>query len=259
MTSDRPTIDRRTVLKTATGAGAAALAGGGAFLALTGSAAASATLNVTVGDTQIANDAGHLNYVGVDVDKTITWEGYDVPVKYIGFKHEVAADSNSEGWHQLYPTPGAADDPDGFAVSPELPDWSNYGDDEAVTSYTTDANDYPEGTTGEAVAGVAWEIINDTGEPGSYAGFGYDGGGPQDPAEWASELSEGEDGAVNETTVQFKSTLRFYEGIEDGDYIQISGDDGIGEVDGEDSFLVTVTNENGTTSGSTEDGTSDSG
>jgi len=258
--SETSKLDRRTVLKTIGGASATAALGGSALLAATTPAAAKAVLNVDISGTTLSNDAGHLNYVGAGVSKVLTWEGFDVPVKYIGFKHEISTDANTDGWHRLYPSPGNADDPDGFAVSPELPDWSGYGDDETVTEYTTDVNDYPEGTTGTIEAGVEWEVINDTGEPGSYPAFGYDGNGPQDPAQWASDLSEGADGASNTSTVTWKSTLRFYEDTDgSGGYIQVSDSDGIDQIIGEDTFDVKVTNEIGDTSGSGETGTTSSG
>lgn len=253
MTKDSPVLTRRNALK-----GIGGLAGAGAIgLAMTGSAAAQASIDVNIKGSKISNDAGHVNYIGVDVSKTIKWSNFDKPVKYIGFKHEIALSSNDEGWHRLYPAPGAADDKqgDGFAVSPELPDWSNFGDDEQVKQYTTDANHYPDGTTGKALAGIEWEVINDTGEPGSYAEFGYDGGGPQDPANWADDVSVSEDGVEKDREVRFKSTLRFY----DENKNVIADEDGIGEIEGQDTFVVTVTNEDGTMSGTGESGDSTTG
>jgi len=250
-------LTRRTALKGLGGAVGTAIVGGAGISAFAGSAAAQASLDTNITGTEISNDAGYVNYVGLNADKVIDWKNFDVPVKYIGFKHEIALENNNEGWHQLYPAPGDADnwDDDGFVTSPELPDWSGYGDDEEVTQYATDVNHGTEGTTGRAKAGVEWEIINDTGDPGSYAGFGYDGGGPQDPAQWADDLSVSEDGKQKQRTVTFRTTLRLY----DADKNVIDDSNGVGEIRGENAFTVTVTNEDGTTVDSTEDGVTQAG
>lgn len=240
-------MNRRNVLKGLGGTVALAGVGGAGLAAFTGGAAAQASIDISIDGTTISNDRGSVDYVGVDVSKTIEWDGFDVPVKHIGFKHDVATGANSEGWHTLY----------GEKVSPALPDWSNYGDDEAVEEYTTDEPSKPDGTKGRAVAGIVWEVINDTGDPGSYAEFGYDGGGVQDPAQWASDLSVSDDGTSASHQVTMRTTLRFYEGTDsDGNYVQITSDDGIPEVSGEGAFTVEVVNEASTTSGTTEDGTS---
>jgi hypothetical protein len=238
-------LTRRNALKGLGSAATVGLLGGGAYFA-TGLGAAQASIDITITDTNISNDRGEVNWVGVDVDKTIQWDGFDVPLKYIGFKHEVSTDANSKGWHTLY----------GERVSPALPDWSNFGDDEAVPLYTTDEANKADGTEGEAFAGIVWEIINDTGEPGSYAAFGYDGGGTQDPAQWASDLSVGTDGGSATHQVTMKTTLNFYKSQnDDGTYNQITEANGVPGVSGEGSFVVTVTNESGTSSTS-EGGTS---
>lgn len=245
--SDSSRLNRRSVLKGLGATGLAAGAGGLGILATTGGAAAQAALDITINDAKVSNDRGEVDYVGVNLDKTITWDGFDVPVKYIGFKHEVATDANSKGWHTLY----------GEKVSAELPDWSNYGDDESVDTYTTDESDKPDGTKGTATAGVQWEIINGSGNPGQYAGFGYDGNGPQDPAAWASDLSVAEDGTVQTHQVRWKTTLYFYEGTDaDGNYVQVSEDDGVPSLSGEERFDVTVTNETAELTGSETSGNS---
>jgi len=251
--TDEP-ISRRGVLKVTGGIAGAGILGGTALTALTGGAAAQASIDVNISGTEISNDAGHVNYVGLDTNKIIDWENFDVPVKYIGFKHEVALENNNDGWHRLYPAPGEADT-DGFVLSAELPDWSNYGDDETVAQYATDVNHGPDGTTGRVKAGVVWEIINDSGEPGEYAEFGYDGSGVQDPAKWASDLSVTQDGKQEQRTVTFRTTLRFY----DADKTVIADSDGVGEIQGTNPFTVTVTNEGGTTSDSQSTGSTQAG
>jgi len=252
--SEHTTLDRRTVLKTIGGASATAALGGSALLAATTPAAASASLNVNIDNTTYSGDQGDLDWVGVDAEKTIKWDGFDVPVHYIGFKHELSTDANKDGWHVLY-----GDGSGGPAISAHLDDWRHKdgghggtwaSDDEYVSSHGGDKGEY---LTGEAHAGVKWEIVND----GTWHDYGYANGGPQTPPEWASDLSESDDGATNTSTITWKTTLSFYTD-DGGTPVQITGDDGVPEVVGMDDITVTVTNEGGQIT-SSSDGNTTSG
>jgi len=228
---DGERLNRRTVLKSIGGAAGTALVGGAGLAALSGGAAAQAGIDMTIDDASVSNDRGEVDYVGVDMSKDIKWDGFDVPVKYIGFKHEIATDANKKGWHTLY----------GEKVSDPLPDWENYGDDEKVVSYTTDESEKPDGTKGHAQAGIVWEIITD----GTAHDYGYEGShGPQTPAEWAGDLTVTEDGATQTHQVRFRTTLYFYEGKNnDDEYVPVSESDGIPKITGTAAFNVTVSNE----------------
>jgi len=251
-------ISRRGALKATGGALGAAIVGGAGLTAMTGGAAAQASIDVSIDDTAISNDRGELDYVGLDLNKAVTWDGFDIPVHYIGFKHEITlSDGGDTDWHQLYPADG------NWAVSDHMVEsewWDSYGsDDEQVVNYETDVNDKPRGTKGTAEMGFTWEVIND----GTWHDYGYPTGGPQVPAQWADKLSvPGDDAGTKTTTVKFRTTLRFYTD-DDGDPTTkdpqlIEEDDGMPEIQGMDTFDVTVTNETGTLSGS-ETGSSTSG
>lgn len=250
MTTKNVDFDRRTVLKALGGAATVGVTG----IALTGSGAAQATLDTNITGTKVSNDRGAVDYVGVTVDKTLTWDGFDVPVHYLRFKHEVTLDNSTidgnTDWHTLYDKRSA-----------RLPDWSNYGDDESVVAYETDEDGKPDGTKGEVTAGIAWQIIHDGQH---HDGFGYGAGDgssrPQDAPAWAEQyMTVPSDGVSKDRIVKFRSTVDFYTEDVDGNPVQVSSDDGIPRVVGSDGFIVTVTNEGGTTSGSTEDGTSTAG
>jgi hypothetical protein len=256
MSDSERTIDRRTVLRGIGATGLAAGVGGAALLAATGGAAAQASIDMTINDATVSNDRGDLDFVGVNLTKTITWDGFDKPVKYIGFKHEVATDANKKGWHTLYPSTQETG-PNGDVISDKLPGWEDYGNDESVDEYTTDESTKPDGTKGTATAGIEWEIINGSGEPGQYASFGYDGGGVQDPAAWASDLSVSGDGVSKTHRVRFRTTLYFYSGKDaDGNLVQFTEADGVPSQTGTGTFYVTVTNETAELTGTESTGNS---
>lgn len=248
-------LNRRSILKGLAGAGAVAGVGGAGFLAATGGAAAAVELDVSIGDTTIANDEGDVDYVAVDVDKVLEWENFDVPLRYIGFRHEITLDDGGDtGWHVLYDN-----------MSGRLTDWSSQGDGsdgwggpgEYVGAHSNadhEGND-PEAseyTTGTAYADVSWAIISDGSHPAGYDSV-------QTPVNWTGRLAEAEDGTTTTHTVRWRTTLTFYTEDGDGNAVQVTDADGVPSVQGEDSFDVTVTNEAGGTTGSSETGSSTAG
>lgn len=240
-------LSRRTALKGIGGAVGAAVAGGGTFFAMTGGAAASIELSADISGTSYSGDQGDLDWVAVDISKTIDWDGFDVPLRYIGFKHEITLDDGGDTpWYALYDQ-----------MSGRLTDWSSDGDGsdgwggpgEYVDPYTGDKED---GLEGVAHADVQWAIISDGSHPNQYDSV-------QTPVDWTDTLSVGTDGAIETHTVNWKTTLTFYTEDGDGNAVQISSDDGVAEVVGETNFDVDVTNEGGETTGSQESGSSTAG
>lgn len=237
-------LDRRSVLKGLAGAGAVAGVGGAGFLAATGGAAAAIELDASITDTSYSGDQGDVDWVAVEIDKTLNWDGFDVPLRYIGFKHEITLDDGgSTPWHVLYDN-----------MSGRLTDWSSEGDGsdgwggpgEYIESHGGDKAEY---LTGVAKADVAWAIISDGSHPAEYDSV-------QTPVDWTGTLSEAQDGATTTHTVRWKTTLTFYTEDSEDAPVQITPDDGVSEVVGETSFDVTVTNEGGETTGSGESGSS---
>lgn len=236
-------LDRRTALK-GLGTLAAVGAGAGGLAALTGGAAAAIQLDASISDTSYSGDQGDVDYVAVDIDKTINWDGFDEPLRYIGFRHEITLDDGgSTPWHVLYDQ-----------RSDRLTDWSSQGSGgdgwggpgEYIDSHGGDKADYLKGT---AKADVSWAIISDGSHPSGYDSV-------QTPVDWTATLSEGGDGVTTTHTVRWKTTLTFYTEDSNGDPVQIDPNDGVAEVVGQTTFDVTVTNEAGETDGSGESGSS---
>jgi len=230
MTPDSLDLDRRTVLKGLGGAATVGAVGGGS-LVLTGGAAAQAQFDATITDTTLSNDQGDLDWLGVSLDKTISWDGFDVPVAYIGFTHDITIqDSGSTPWHTLYDM-----------VSDKLTNWSSKGSGsdgwggpgEYVSTYTGDKS--VDGLKGEAHADVKWAVISDGSHPSGYESV-------QTPVDWTSRLSAGEDGTTESNTLKWRTTLTFYED-NSGSPSQIAESDGVPEVEATETFDVAVTNE----------------
>lgn len=211
---------------------------------MVGSASASASLNVDIQGSEYSGDQGLVNYVAVDVDKTMTWDGFDEPLRYIRFKHEITLDNakveSDTSWHTLYDK-----------RSGRLTEWSGWeesdgwgGPGEYVTSHSGDKEDY---LKGEAHADVSWAVISDGGHPSEYDSV-------QTPVDWTDLLSVGKDGATKYRMVRWRTTLKFYTEDDNGDPVQITDDDGVAEVTGEDYFQVKVTNEGGEIGGESTGG-----
>jgi len=244
MKQDSP-ISRRGVLKATGGVAGAALVGGAGLAAMTGGASAQASFDLNISDAAtLSNDEGKLHWVGVDAQKIIEWDGFDVPVEYIRFKHEIALAGETD-WHVLY---------DGR--SGHLNDWSGKddsngwgGDGEYVTEYTGDETD---GTKGRAVADVQWEIISD----GDYDN-GY-GTNVPNPADWTEQMSVKMDGASAQHEIKWRTTLTLYTENSNGKAVEITDDDGAQLPQTTERFVVPVNNEEGVPTGDTE-GSSQSG
>jgi hypothetical protein len=232
MFKDSP-VSRRGVLKGAAGISGAALAGGAGLAALTGGAAAAASIDISINGSEYSGDQGLVDYVGVDMSKKIVWKNFDVPVRYIDFKHQITIeDGGDTDWHTLYE-----------GRSGRLTDWSGKGDSkgwggdgEFIASHGGDKADY---LNGDARADVHWAVIVD---PTASDYGGYDTGTPT-PAEWAEKMSVDQDGNTEIRTIKWKTTLEFYTENDNGKAVQVSSDDGVPSVQGTERFNVTVTNQ----------------
>lgn len=77
-------MERRTLLKTVSGIGAATVFGGAGLLAATGGAAAS-EVNITAGNPSVSNDRGDLSALTVGPDFDVSWSNLDDAVGKIFF------------------------------------------------------------------------------------------------------------------------------------------------------------------------------
>lgn len=235
--SVRNAINRRNVLKGLGGTLGVAAIGGTGLLAATGSAAAQAQFDIDLDGTTYTGDQGLVDVVGVDATKTITWENFDVPVRYIRFKHEITIeDGGNTDWHTLYDK-----------RSDRLTDWSSKGSGSdgwgGPGEYASnDGGDKQDWLNGKAYADVHWAVITD---PADYEpnGAHSEWASVQTPAEWAEQISVDEDGQTKVRTIKWKTTLTFYTENENGKAVEIAEDDGVTTVTGTDRFSVTVTNE----------------
>lgn len=226
-------MQRRTLLKTVGGIGTASALGVGA-LALTGGASASTSMNIS--DATAEFDDGQLSYVAVEYAGTTSWDGFDVPVKYIEFVSEIRIPDQGTGWHEL-----------NSSVSGELPDgWSSDGSGsdgwggpgEYVVSYGGDED----GLEGEVHTDVYWNVVGDAGatDPAEGAPRSI-----ETPAPWQGELSVDTDGETQTVTLEKRSTVRFL----DADQNPIDPAEGVQETVATGQIDVTVTNAASTSGG----------
>lgn len=210
---------RRTVLKTAAGATAAATVGGGALLASTGSAAAQ---SYSIDDTSVTLDGGEVSYVDVQAEATTTWDGFDVPVRYLEFVAEVRVPHAETGWHELH-----------SGVSGELPDgWSGDGDSEGYGGPGEYVVDYG-GTYGEVHTDIDWRLV------------GQQGKSVETPLDAADAFDVPGDGDTTTYTVQKRSTVRFL----DASQSVVAESEGVTEAVETAEFAVEVTNQPSQTGG----------
>ena len=238
MSDSERSIDRRTVLK---GVGGAAILGTVGTAAFAGSGAAQASMDVDVSGTEYSGDQGQVNWFGVNVGKKLTWDGFDVPVRYLGIKHEVTIENDTTDtdtpWHTLYDK-----------RTDRLTEWSSKGSGsdgwggpgEFIASHGGDKADY---LRGDARMDAKWAIISDGSHPSDYDSV-------QTPVDWTDALSVEADGATKKRVLRWKTTITFYTEGTEGNPVEISDDDGVAQIQGTDRIGITVTNEGGTTGGS---------
>lgn len=220
-------MERRQYIKAAGGIGTVASIGG---LALTGGASANQTYSID--GTSVTIDDGDLSYVDVSLSSTLSWDGFDTPVKYLRFTSEIQITGNKDGTN-TNPHPLITDN-----VSDELPgEWKDGkdgdgsgkwgGSDEYYTKYTGDTK----GTEGEIHTAVDWRVI------------GQNGKSIEDPVDWTDQF-EPTDGTQKKVQLKKKSTTEML----DENNTVISHD--AATVESTETFTVTVNNQQSTNGGS---------
>jgi len=238
--SDR-SFDRRSVLKTLGVGGVAAASGVGALTLATGPAKAKASLDVNISGTTYSGDQGVVDWVGVDAEKVLQWENYDVPVRAFKVVHEITLrngtiDGSTE-WHELY-----------TGETGLLKDWSGDGynngwggDGEYVVSTSGDKGD---NLNGEVVMDVSWATISNGTHPSDYDSV-------QNPVDWADKLTVDADGATKKRTVAWRTTITYLTDAYSDSLEPVKDADGEQSVSGMEEFNVTVTNEPAQITGNT--------
>lgn len=223
MSDDATYLTRRNALKGAATTGVLSL-GGGALLLSASQPAAAASLNIS-GPATATSDDGSLNYVRLEADHELTWDGFDTDVEYLRYIDTVTVRPNDQN------TTRTVSD----VVSGHLDDWSGQGDSNGWGGdgeYTSGP-----GNAGTANADIDWNVIGDpnANDPAN--------GGPrsiEEPADLLHLLEADSDGQTQNSKVLFEKDVRLL----DGSQSQLDG------VVVSDSFVVEVTNQAATASAS---------
>jgi hypothetical protein len=219
-------MNRRNFLKVAGAGGAAAAASGIGIIATTGSATAA---EFTISDpSAIATDDGTVNYVRLEANHEATWDGFDSDAQYVRYYDDVTVRPNTENETQRINDTGLVD-----LSEVEAGNWG--GDGEYGSG---------PGKAGHIHADIDWNIIGDpdASDPSE--------GGPrsvESPADLLNLLAAEEDGSTQDSKIVLTKRVRFY----DVDENPLTGPNGeYDDAVAEDSFVVSVENEAGTTGSS---------
>lgn len=158
--TQEPNTDRRNVLKTLGGLGAAGIVGGGSLLALTGGASATGTFDY--GSASVESDDGSVQYVAIFGDSIVKWAGFDTPATEFEINIDASAvrDSDStEVWSgTLHNT--------GWVQVSEGSNWGGAGEaiitDDGLSGRIESNIGY---TDGAQDASVYWDIVAPNGDP----------------------------------------------------------------------------------------------
>lgn len=217
MSGDDTSLTRRSALKAA-GLGAGTLAAGGGVLLLGSSGAIASSMTIQDAETETTDD-GQLNYVRLQLDHDLTWDGFEEDVEYIRYVDSVTVRPNDENvTRQVNDT-----------TSDHLDNWSSEGSGDdgwgGPDEYASGA-----GKAGSAHTGIDWNIIGDPD-----ASDPENGGARsiEEPADLLQYLEADDDGQTKESLVQFHKKVLLL----DGDQNELDRDTVTGE------FVVTVENE----------------
>lgn len=236
-------MQRRDFVKAVGSIGTASIAGLGAAALSSGAAAASS--NLTISDTSLSNDDGDVTQVGVAITHDASWDGFDKSVDAVSYRDvikKVQGNGTIAATHVLY------DNTDAPVL---LANWSGSGDSNGWGGdgeYTTGP-----GTSGTVNADIDWTVLaenpstaaNSVESPGNLSDFGLD---------------NATDNSSEQTTLRYVKEVSFYTTDSSGSYTSddgsttlalMGGDDGtVADTRAEGDFVVTVTNEEVTTSSS---------
>lgn len=221
-------LDRRTVLGTV---GGLAVAGSG-LAALTGGA--TATAGSTITDPQaVTTDDGKIRYVRTHTTGRLNWDGFDEPAKYgrifVGVELHRNGNELASKWIH---------DTGKFAL--DQSDWGGSGEETSLSG------DHEDGQEGYIASDADWDIIQSS-------FYDDNSNHPQDPMA-ADKMFADSDGSEQRTKVVLKSQYRLYDASES----ELTGTQGYpARPSASSSFVVTVNNEESSTSFGNEDGDGD--
>lgn len=242
-------MERRSVLKTIGGIGITGAIGLGATGFTGGAAAASSKLKIR--NSKVSNDDGDVTQVGVTIDHTASWDGFDRSVDAVAYRDvikEVRGNGSTGATQVLY------DNTDAPVL---LDNWSSDGSGGdgwgGPDEHTTGA-----GTSGDVNAGIDWVVLAEN--PGSAAKSG------ESPGQiGAFGLDNDTDGTKKTVQLRYVKQVSFYTEDAGGAYTSDDGSTTLALMGGDDGtlrrtvskgdFKVTVGNE-GATAGSSGTGSS---
>lgn len=216
MAAESTYLTRRNALKGAAATGALSL-GGGLLLFSSSQPALAADLNIS-GPATATSDDGSLNYVRLEVDHELTWDGFDSDVEYLRYIDRVTVRPNDQDVTRTV----------NDTTSASLDDWSGDGDSNGWGG----DGEYSSGVgkAGTANTDVDWNVIGDPNatDPAE--------GGPrsvESPADLLGLLEADSDGNTKSSKVVLEKDVRLLDGNQNQlDSVAVS-----------DSFVVEVTNQ----------------
>jgi len=231
-------LSKRNFLKGAAGIATIGTVGLGAT-ALSGSA--TATAGSTIDDpSAVTSDDGEISYVAVQATGRVEWDGFDTPAKQARIINRVTFKRNGSelGSWEIHDTGK-------FDLTQS--DWGGSGEEISLTG------DHAAGQRGYIASDVDWGIAQANRENTYNNGYGL----PQNPAP-VSDLFAATDGGSTDTKVVLEATYLLY----DSNGSELTGQSGYPDrIKTSSSFVVTVNNEQSTTStgdadaeGDTDDG-----
>lgn len=229
-------MQRRDYVKTVGGIAGATALGGAALAASTGGATASA--GGTIDDPQTAqSDDGRIEYVAVQTTGRLTWDGFDEAAKEARIMTYVTLmRDGSEVWGE-----NLINDTGKFDLTQD--DWGGSGEETSL------GGDNEPGQSGHIASDVDWGIAQRDRENSYNDGYGL----PSDPAP-TEPFTADTDGDDRATKVVLRSVYILY-GADGG---ELTGRDGYPDrPEASSSFVVTVENEQSTTSFGDEDAEGD--
>lgn len=237
-------MERRTLLKTVGGIGAASATGGVGLAALSGSAmAASSDLSISNAGT-VSTDDGDLSEVIVQLDHTVDWDGFDVGVDAISYTDSISV---VDGGGNNY---GSAQIHDSGPVSvQEIADGNYGGPGENATIRAVDEDDSSSGAnalSAEVNADILWTVAKDSGAPTTRDSV-------QTPAIFGKDIQDldvGSDNSSKTYTVTYEKVITFYTEGTEGNYNELTAEGTVQSVTASGDFTVTVENEEATSSSS---------
>lgn len=243
-------MERRNLLKAVGGIAATASAGGVGVLAMSGGAAAQSSFSID--DSSVTLDDGDVSKIGVELDHTVTWDGFDVPVEAASYTDTIELrDGNGSTLH-------SATIFDNSNNPVLLENWSTDGSGGDGWGGPGEHTSGP-GTQGGVNANIDWTVLSD--DPNA-------DGGTESPGDInAFGIENTTDGSEQDFILRYTKTVTLFTTEQNGGtavsaadgttVYQLGVDDGtVGEVVGQDTFTVTVGNEEATTSSGTTSGSS---